>query len=338
MDFRENKMLLCLSLAYFIASSSASLLFEQILNDVDPCQEVCQKTYPMHTYEKSSTDCCLRGCRLYSIIELIAEEGGVNGTRKSCHDNCKEAYPGDEEETSACVLGCDSQKSVSRNWGPMGSLDVDGADTSMSNMMYPLMYMHNMYSNMAQKMAHHMSVSWSFYMQDGNGRLVVVQSQPQSMDVDVQDFDDYSSSKGTSTGMETNIEASDNTATEIFRHSQLKSVRSLGDEMNAMKGYPWRDIDDSINTDWLTCIAYKTGVPRLLLCVCILLSAVAMIWLCMSAAVTAPDQKITQQKLSINGDLSYLRHLMEKRGLKSVHPQDFVEARPLPVKIRVEQI
>ena len=47
-------------------------------------------------------------------------------------------------------------------------------------------------------------------------------------------------------------------------------------------------------SDWLSCLAKRTGLPRLLLCLVILLSAVAMIWLCMSAAVTAPEQKLVQ--------------------------------------------
>lgn len=44
---------------------------------------------------------------------------------------------------------------------------------------YPLMYVHNMYSNMVDKLWQHMRVSWSFYMQADNGRLVVIRSQPQ---------------------------------------------------------------------------------------------------------------------------------------------------------------
>ena len=44
------------------------------------------------------------------------------------------------------------------------------------------------------------------------------------------------------------------------------------------------------------------------------------------------------QRLSINGDLEYLRAVGEKDGFKLLHPQSVVEARPLPVKIRVEQI
>ena len=59
-------------------------------------------------------------------------------------------------------------------------------------MMYPFLYMHNMYSNVVDKVAHQMSVSWSFFMQDGTGRLVVIKSQPQMVDMDVQDLDGMS--------------------------------------------------------------------------------------------------------------------------------------------------
>ncbi|XP_005107840.1 transmembrane protein 59 [Aplysia californica] len=334
----ENKLLLLCSAILFVSVASASSLLEHILTDVDPCENVCQKTYPSHTYEKStSAGCCLRGCRLYSIIELVGEEDGVNGTVKACHENCKDAYQSEEEGSMACSLGCDSQVPVADKWGQMPSMEGGDPDQSIAGMMYPLMYMHNVYSNMVDKVTQHMSVSWSFFMQDGTGRLVVIKSHPQVVDLDVQDFDDYSTFKGTSSGVETNIEASDNTATEMLRHSQMKSVRSFGDEMNAARAYPWSSTEDSNNSDWLSCIARKTGIPRLLLCIIILLSAIAMIWLCMSAAVTAPEQRFPQ-KLSINGDLEYLRHLREKKGIRGVHPQDFVEARPLPVKIRIEQV
>ncbi|CAL1540323.1 unnamed protein product [Lymnaea stagnalis] len=335
----KNKLFLgCFICTLVSLTTSASLL--NFISDIDPCEEVCQKTYPSHTYDKSqSVECCKRGCRLYSIIELVGEEDGVNGTLKSCSENCDDAYPGATDETSACSLGCNSQKPFTDKWGHMIDMDTDFLGDGMPRMMYPFLYMHNMYSNMVDKVTHHMSVSWSFFMQDGSGRLVVIKSQPQVLDMDVQDFDDYSAYKGTSSMLETNIEASDNTATEVLRHSQIKSARSFSDELNAAQSDPWKyQLDDINSSDWLTCIARKTGIPRLLLCMIILLSAVAMIWLCMSAAVTAPEHRISQQKLSINGDLEYLRYLPEKLGIKGIHPQDYVEARPLPLKIRVEQI
>uniref|UniRef100_A0A0B7BA29 Transmembrane protein 59 n=1 Tax=Arion vulgaris TaxID=1028688 RepID=A0A0B7BA29_9EUPU len=332
-----NKLLLCCSIIVLLSSNAYSM-FENLIADADPCEEVCEKTYPFNSYKSVFGGYCRKGCHLYTIIEAVGDEDGVNGSLKSCFENCQKAYPQEAEDTSACKLGCRSQIPFDDRKEQLTDIGTIMPETDMSRMLYPLLYMHNMYSNVVDKFTSQMCVSWSFFMQDGAGRLVVVRSQPQIVDMDVQDFDDYSAYKGTSSVLETNIEPSGNTATEVLRHSQLKSVRSFGDGLNAAETDPWKyKLDDDGSSDWLTCIARKTGVPRLLLCVIILLSAVAMIWLCMSAAVTAPDQRMSQ-KLSINGDLEYLRYLPDKKGIKGVHPQDFVQARPLPVKIRIEQI
>lgn len=45
------------------------------------------------------------------------------------------------------------------------------------DMMYPLMYVHSIYSNMLDKMYSGMSASWSFYA--NNQRIIIIKSQPQ---------------------------------------------------------------------------------------------------------------------------------------------------------------
>ncbi|KAK3767203.1 hypothetical protein RRG08_018073 [Elysia crispata] len=341
METLNSKVLFCCSILAFASLSTASSLFRDLISDVDVCEDVCQKTYPAHTYDKSlSEDCCKRGCRLYSIIELVGAENGVNGTLKACYDNCNDAYPDQNDESAACVAGCDSQKPFKEKWSSIPGLDLPFSDSGVEGMMYPFLYMHNMYSNVVDKVAHQMSVSWSFFMQDGTGRLVVIKSQPQMVDMDVQDLDDYSAFRGTSSVAETNIEPAERTATEMLRLSQLNSARAFGDEINTAEADSWKAKQslEEPASDWLTCIAHKTGIPRLFLCVLILLSAISMIWLCMSAAVGNPEQKLPQ-KLSIKSmDMDYLRYLPEKKGIKGIHPQDVVEARPLPIKIRIEQI
>ena len=59
------------------------------------------------------------------------------------------------------------------------------------HMLYPLMYVHSLYSNMIDKAYQHMSVRWSFYMAAGDGKLVVIKSQPQVLTefMDEQDVD-----------------------------------------------------------------------------------------------------------------------------------------------------
>lgn len=47
---------------------------------------------------------------------------------------------------------------------------------------------------------------------------------------------------------------------------------------------------------------------------------------------------ICLQKLSFYGDLDYLSQLNDKTLLANIHPQDKMEAAPLPIKVRVERI
>ena len=47
---------------------------------------------------------------------------------------------------------------------------------SPTDIFYPLLYVHNMYSNMFDKLTNTMSISWSFYMQGDNGKLIVIKS------------------------------------------------------------------------------------------------------------------------------------------------------------------
>ena len=104
----------------------------------------------------------------------------------------------------------------------------------------------------------------------------------------------------TSSYMETNIEPMDNSATPIGKHSQLLA-RPRDDDRNNLAARDLRS-DRSATpeaTDWLSCIARKSGLPRLLLSWLLLMCAVVMIWLCLSAAVTSPDHKtITEPQVS----------------------------------------
>ena len=46
------------------------------------------------------------------------------------------------------------------------------------NFMYPFLYMHNMYSNMIDKISQSVVVSWSYYSQGDDGQMFVMKSEP----------------------------------------------------------------------------------------------------------------------------------------------------------------
>lgn len=57
------------------------------------------------------------------------------------------------------------------------------------DMMYPLMYVHSVYSTMLDRMYSGMSASWSVYA--NNQRIIIVKSQPQFFaQIDSTDTDD----------------------------------------------------------------------------------------------------------------------------------------------------
>lgn len=105
--------------------------------------------------------------------------------------------------------------------------------------------------------------------------------------------------------LENNILAQDNSATPNLRHSQMHSIRSMD---NDGLTYSLRDPEPP-TSDWLTCIATKTGIPKLVLSLVIFLCAVMMIWLCLTAAVTGPDQKVKSQVCQMGARIALLLYL-----------------------------
>ena len=52
MEAFNNKLLFCYCLLAVLSVTTASSLFRDLISDVDVCEDVCQKTYPAHTYDK----------------------------------------------------------------------------------------------------------------------------------------------------------------------------------------------------------------------------------------------------------------------------------------------
>ncbi|ETE67156.1 Transmembrane protein 59-like protein, partial [Ophiophagus hannah] len=61
--------------------------------------------------------------------------------------------------------------------------------------------------------------------------------------------------------------------------------------------------------DFLGCMSKRSGLPRWILAACLFLSIMVMLWLSCASLVTAPDQHVKNQPLSINGDKEYLEDL-----------------------------
>ena len=108
---------------------------------------------------------------------------------------------------------------------------------------------------------------------------------------------------------ETNLEPVDRSATPVFRHYQVRPNQVDDDELNLQESQPVRQ-----SSDWLSCVSRKTGLPRLFLSLVLLGCAVMMIWLCLAATVTAPDQKVKQFKVSTPPILFTVKYIVADMG------------------------
>ncbi|KAK3592051.1 hypothetical protein CHS0354_019306 [Potamilus streckersoni] len=321
----------------FLSLTKADV-FESVLGDVKDCKDVCKNTYTPHTFEKNFLqDCCERGCRLYSMMEFIYDD--QNTTKDVCQSSCREAYE-KAEEYDACLMGCNSQIPFSQQ--------RQQVETNQNiHVLYPLMFMHNVYSSMFDQMFQQMTYTWSKFFKEADGTVVIIQSQQQypvyfyteNLDVPEEEEGEGEDEYKTVNYPETILEALDNSATPILKNSQLKSHQNdENDDVINLSVRDLQEMEDSSN-DWLSCVAKKSGLPRLLLSILLLMCAVAMIWLCLTAAATAPDHRLFRkpQKLSINGDLEVMNAMLSQ-GLKPSYPQETAEVYPLPIKIKIQQV
>lgn len=266
----------------------------------------------------------------------------INATIEMCTESCKEAYD-DKENFEACSLGCKNQKPF--GLGLDSLLSTDPFEQN-SHMFGPFMYMHSIYSNILGQMMNQASATWSVYMQSSDGSIVIVKSPP---NLKVIEFSNDDSSDGldeeynTASYLETNIEPLDNSATPFLKDSIFNYQRNDADiiDLSARDlGATHQQGTGESHADWLSCVAKKTGLPRLLLSWLLLMCSVVMIWLCLSASVTAPEHRVVTepQKLSINGDQEVIADLLS-RGIKPAYPQNTPDdSLPTSLQISVHRI
>ncbi|GAB1599924.1 transmembrane protein 59-like [Argonauta hians] len=313
---------------YFVVSTQAN--FGQFFSDVSSCLNVCSKNFSSN---EKSLNACRRGCRLFYVCKFSHSLQPLNDTNIECFNVCHEAYTNTTADESACKLGCSSALPLAEQ---REKEKVEESEEPRVHLLYPLMYVHGLYSNMIHRVYRQMSVSWSFYMQRDNGNVIVMRSKPKVY-VEYRGIGSDGDEYHTSNYLETNIESGNNVATPQLKNSQLLAISSQNDDEDDEIGI-LRDANGQ-NADWLSCLSFKFGLPRILLTALVLFCAVVMIWLCLTAAVTAPEHRVhtLPPKLSIYGDLDYLIDFEQKK-MKKCLPQDIVVASPLPVDIKSDRI
>uniref|UniRef100_T1J5P0 Transmembrane protein 59 n=1 Tax=Strigamia maritima TaxID=126957 RepID=T1J5P0_STRMM len=322
--------LLIAALSHNIGSNN---VFDRVLDDVHECKEECDKTYTQQTTpDQKHAVCCKRGCRFFSIVEFSNDHQNMNGTKDACMASCMEAYS-QTGDRYACNIGCSNQLPFS-----VEKLKKMKDDPPKMHLLTPLMFVHNIYNNMLNHMSRMMSVSWSFYLQQDNGKVVVIQSEPEVI-TEYLDMDevDYEKNQDESNTDETTNDV-DGLRDELLQSPDITFQHMLPDtyhynQIQFNDGFVSLTEDESSNNmDWLGCVARKSGLPRWLIGLTMLSSALAMVWLCFTTTATAPDHYIRAQKINLYRDLEYLNEVEPQEKMR-IQPLREDEAAPLPLKI-----
>ncbi|XP_044156544.1 transmembrane protein 59 isoform X1 [Bufo gargarizans] len=281
------------------------------LGDSSSCHQVCEGTYPLHTYpEEEELFACHRGCRLFSICQF-AEEGDLNKTKTECESACIEAYPQSNEQY-ACILGCHSQM-------PFAEKRQDELSDMVPriHILFPLTIVKAFWSDMMDSAQSFMTSSWTFYIQADNGHILVVQSQPEIQQMPPLEPEDLSPRGNMLDAVPSDLGNGHSVGEGLW--SRRASILELDGGEGIMKCF-------SMNSNWL-------------LTATLLLSILVLLWICCATVATASDQYIPSEKLSIYGDLEYLNeqklYKYPPASLVVVHglPQENEDAGPLPTKV-----
>lgn len=243
-------MMSCISiilttLTLLLIDSASGAVLDHYLSDASTCELHCSDPFSGSSDLKRA---CAEGCRLFKIIGLAKGFTNSNKTVELCLSACTEAYM-NETSANACNHGC------RQNINSRSKLD----DTQTLHLLTPLFYMRSAYNTMAHHVRQFISTSWTVYVQEDSGKMIVLQTNPK-----IIESTEYPLSKEKS--------------------SYAKTYQP-----------PWQE--DRL--DWMDCISHQSGIPRWLLVLVLFGFILALLWLCCATAVTAPNHYLSSKKKNI---------------------------------------
>ncbi|XP_069498251.1 transmembrane protein 59 [Ambystoma mexicanum] len=288
--------------------------FDSVLGDSSSCHGTCQLTYPLHTSPQAEElYACQRGCRLFSICQFVDDANNLNQTKLECESACLEAYSHPDEQY-ACNLGCQNQL-------PFAEMRREQLLSLRPkiHLLYPLTLVRSIWSDMMGSAHGFITSSWTFYLQADDDKIVVFQSRPEVQYVPQMSLD----------------------STDLNDSPVHKKCDLLPD--GTRNGRSWlqgtRDFEEEGEDSFLKCLSTTFRNSGWILSTTLVLSVVVLLWICCATVATAVDQYVPTEKLSIYGDMEYMKehklNLYPPASLVLVRSkeEEIEEAGPLPTKV-----
>ncbi|XP_051495461.1 transmembrane protein 59-like isoform X2 [Apus apus] len=326
MAARSPRALLALGLALLATAAAATDPFSSQLGDTAGCRGQCGRSLPRRAAADAVLNACYRGCRLFSICHFVDASAELNTTRVECEAACAEAYSNMEEQLG-CVTGC-------RNQLP----EVESSKEKSLVLKEPSFSMFDLVSTFCNDIVSSaqsfISSTWTFYLQADDGKVVVFQSQPEVeyLVPEVQDTQPERPGLGSSLHV-----PQPHTGPRV--KGERPPMKEPRDKAKAQPPEPPQP-----EHDFLGCMSKRSGLPRWILAACLFLSIMVMLWLSCASLVTAPEQHVKTQPLSINGDKEYLEDLDGPGAFPlppviavTLCPAGSEDAGPLPLKVDLDK-
>ncbi|XP_061457652.1 transmembrane protein 59-like [Rhineura floridana] len=315
--------------------------FASQLGDISACQARCAQSLlhlqpPGADLAKDAVlNACYRGCRLFSICHFVDAAADLNATRAECESACLEAYAGGDEQFG-CTTGCRTQL-------PEMQSREEKAPDEKPALFSVFDLVSNFCNDIVSSAQSFISSTWTFYLQGDDGKVVVFQSQPE-IEYPVLEAQAPKSEISEKAWMAS-------TSNTLKPHTGEGGLREklekppVEEPKVPSKPLPPVQTQTPPEHDFLGCMSKRSGLPRWILAACLFLSIMVMLWLSCASLVTAPDQHVKTQPLSINGDKEYLDDLdgpvpYSLRPLIAVAicpAEENEEAGLLPVKVDLDK-
>ncbi|XP_053906234.1 transmembrane protein 59-like isoform X2 [Cuculus canorus] len=309
------------------AAATTTDPFSPQLGGTAGCRGDCGRSLGRPTAD-AVLNACYRGCRLFSICHFVDASAELNTTRTECEAACAEAYS-NAEERFGCVMGCRKQLP-----------EVESSKEKSPELKVPSFSMFDLVSTFCNDIVSSaqsfISSTWTFYLQADDGKVVVFQSQPE-MEYLVPEAQEMQPEQPPRPGPGSSPRVP----------QPHTDPRVMGDKPPAKeprgKAKAQNADPPQAEHDFLGCMSKRSGLPRWILAACLFLSIMVMLWLSCASLVTAPEQHVKTQPLSINGDKEYLEDL-DGSGTFPLPPVITVtlcpggeDAGPLPLKVDLDK-